>query len=344
MSSNSRQQAGWQSRLTEGLLFFVFSLLVLSGLRIFFFWHFRSPEMSLMDFWPGFAMGVRVDAKWLGILMLPAWAAAVLSIRWTRLDPVVKVLSGAALAGAVTADVVNIGFYGFYGTPITSVIFGFFQDDTRAIMKTIASDWPVAAYLGSVIVCTALPFLALKGCGRLAFLKKPRKASLLLDAGMALLGTAALAICIRGSLSTFPLRLQNFSVSPLQFINDTVPNGPAALYDAVKEQRSLDLRRGGPLLGLSMMGFRSPEDAEALLKQCREDHGAAQPARFSAQAPRPHVVFALMESMGRDLFESHDPKTNDMLGALEGVLSEGVVFRKGIAVQGGTFPSLEGLL
>lgn len=157
-----------------------------------------------------------------------------------------------------------------------------------------------------------------------------------------ILASAALGLTIRGSLSTFPLRLQDFAVSPKPFVNDGVTNGLAALYVASKEQRALDLSRGGASQGLAELGFASPEEALALLKEARAGHEAK--SVVSAPEHAPHVVFALMESMGRDLFESHDPKTNDMLGVLEEVLPQGFIFKKGIAVQGGTFPSLEGLL
>lgn len=156
--------------------------------------------------------------------------------------------------------------------------------------------------------------------------------------------TAALGLTVRGSLSTFPLRLQDFAVSPKPFVNDGVTNGLAALYVASKEQRALDLSRGGASQGLAELGFASPEEALSLLKEARAGHETKGAAVAPAPGHAPHVVFALMESMGRDLFESHDPKTNDMLGTLEEVLPRGYIFKKGIAVQGGTFPSLEGLL
>lgn len=340
---DSKRGESWKARFVSGALFFLFSLVVLSGIRLFFFWHFRSAEVTWPDFWPGFVMGARVDAKWLSILFLPAWIAALLSIRWPELGRLVKALSGGALAAAVIAGLVNVGFYAFYGTPISSLVFGFFQDDTWAILKTLASDWPIFTYISSAAVCIALPFLALRGC-RSAWSRHEFRDSRVFSISSALLGTAALALCIRGSVSTFPLRLQDFAVSPMQFVNDTVPNGLAAFYEAMKEQRALDLRKGGPEKGLRDMGFESPAEARALLEKSREGFVSNGSIAAEAGAVRPHVVFALMESMGRDLFESHDPETNDMLGALEGVLPRGYVFRKGIAVRDGTFPSLEGLL
>ncbi|MFR6360297.1 MAG: LTA synthase family protein [Sutterella wadsworthensis] len=59
---------------------------------------------------------------------------------------------------------------------------------------------------------------------------------------------------------------------------------------------------------------------------------------------QPHVVLAVMESMGRDVFESHKPGVNDTLGALAGELDSALVFKQSLCVGQATFPTLEGLL
>lgn len=74
--------APWKARLSAGILFFFASCLVLTSFRLFFFFlHFRSGGITFGDFWPALVMGTRVDAKWLAILLLPAWVAAVLTLK-----------------------------------------------------------------------------------------------------------------------------------------------------------------------------------------------------------------------------------------------------------------------
>lgn len=90
---------------------------MLTGFRLFFFLNFRSDGISFGDFWPALVMGARVDAKWLAILLLPAWVAAVLTMPWKKGRPAVRWLSGLALFLAVAAGLLNTGFYAFYGTP-----------------------------------------------------------------------------------------------------------------------------------------------------------------------------------------------------------------------------------
>lgn len=320
----------WRARLQGGAVFFLASCAVLSAIRLFFFFRFRSGAVDFADFLPALSTGLRLDAKWLAILLLPAWASAVLAAPFPRFfHPLSRALALIGLAAAAIASVVNVGFYEFYGTPISSIIFGLFQDDTKAIVKTLASDWPVFSYAAAIIGCIALPCLASKFCPR-----SKRPDSRVFTVLSAIAATAILACCIRGSFGTFPLRMQDFAVSPIPFVNDAVPNGPAALYEAAKEQKALSLK-GGPLQGLKDMGFRSPEEAMAALP------GPAAPA---APAAKPHVVFAVMESMGRDQFELHGVNGNDTQGALALAAKAGFVFRKGIGVKDGTFPSVEGLL
>ena len=91
---------------------------------------------------------------------------------------------------------------------------------------------------------------------------------------------------------------------------------------------------------LRELGFADPEAAERALK----DSLPQNPVPVTRDAKQPNVIFALMESMGRDEFDSYDPKTNDTLGALARSMKSGYVSHQGIPVGNGTFVSLEGLL
>ena len=330
----------WAGRLARSAAFFVFALLVLSVVRIAFFLHYRSADLVFSDFAPALLMGLRVDAKWLAIALSPSCLLMVPAF-WKPVFWRAAQWWGAVAFGVMAVlDLVNFGFFGFYGTPISPIVFGLFQDDTTAILTTLVNDWPVFQYVLSLVILLSAPFILVRGLARLT----PR----LFNASVNLRGCALLTVLslvltagfIRGSFGTFPLRQQDYAVSMNTFINATVPNGAAALYEAYKGQKALNLK-GGPLEGLHSLGFASADEARSLLAKIRP-----QTPTFSAPSPqsRPHVVFAIMESMGRDGFESHVPGVNDMLGALADELNSAVVFKKGISVGTGTFVSLEGLL
>ena len=144
-----------------------------------------------------------------------------------------------------------------------------------------------------------------------------------------------LAFFIRGSIGKFPLRQEDFAVSKVQLINASVPNGAAALYEATKAWRNFQIK-GEPSQALTKFGYSNIEEAKNDL--------AVRTNTSTQLSFRPNVVFAVMESMSGDIFNSHDSLVNNTLGALEDALKDAVVFRKSVSIENGTFPSLEGLL
>ena len=127
-------------------------------------------------------------------------------------------------------------------------------------------------------------------------------------------------------MGTFPLRIQSYSVTKNAFINATVPNGMAAFHEARKGMQVLELK-GGAIAALQQMGFGKASDAEALIAEVRPVLPQSKPLKS-----QPHVVLAVMESMGRDVFESHKPGVNDTLGALAGELDSALVFKQSLCV------------
>ena len=326
----------WLQGLVRGLAAAAALLCIMTGFRLAFFLAYRSPEISFADELSALVLGARVDLKWVSILLFPAWLFWLLGLKAAVSGKIAKVFFVLGVFLSVLLDAVNFGFYGFYRTPISSIIFGFLQDDTAAITKTILSDWPVMSYLAVIAIATGIPlFIPSLFHARVPEFRRPKTALTLI----AVIFTVLLGIAMRGSLGKFPLRLQDFSISPIPFVNATVPNGTEALYVATKDQKALELK-GGPAAGLRELGFADPEAAERALKELEPQN----PAPVTRDARQPNVIFALMESMGRDEFDSYDPKTNDTLGALAGAMKSGYVFHQGIPVGNGTFVSLEGLL
>lgn len=330
------QQISFKRRLAKAFVFFVSSLIVLSMIRGAFFIVYKTPDITFDEFLPAVVMGIRVDAKWLSTLMVPAWLFLCLSV-WRyvcwRFSTWLAVL---ATAFTVIVAIVNFGFYDFYRTPISPIIFGLFQDDTAAILKTLIVDWPIVQYLICLIILIALPSLL----ARVAFNKTENNTahiSKIQVLGSMLVVTLLLGGLIRGSFGTFPLRQQNYAVSNNPFVNATVPGGVASLYEAWKGQKVLELK-GSPEVALTNLGFKNLDAAQKVLESARKEELQALPLKT-----KPNVVVAIMESMGKDTFDLHSAKCNT-LGSLASELSDAVVFRNGISVNSGTFPSLEGIL
>lgn len=335
----------WTDHTKRAALFFFLSIVALSVVRLVFFGTYRPETLAWTDAIPGLVTGLRVDLKWLAIALLPAWVLLIVGIRVAALRRAAAVAGVAGYAVTALLDVVNFGYYGFYATPVNAVVFGLFQDDTKAIFATLLEDWPVFEYLAAALLLVTLPPVLADRIVRGSTLSSNEKRPRVVVTAVA--GTLLLAVAVRGSLGTFPLRQQDFSVSPHPFVNATVPNGPAALHTAFKEFRMLAAVRpdGDPLEGLAGLGFPTSESARDALRVAGETAGiegeieppyltdklrftsSTKPA--SSDAPqllkRAHVVFALMESMGREQFETHGAG-NDQLGLLEPELRDALLF------------------
>lgn len=335
MFSTLTKDRSWQLTLRQGVVFVAVTLVLLTLARVVFLTYFGSPAMSdaLLALWTGF----RVDLKWSAILLLPAWLISLLTYPWPHLKRILTLVAGLTSLFLMSLAVINLGFFAFYRTPISSIIFGLWQDDTKAILATLWSDWPVVQLVLATLVLALLPLLA-------ARLVRPRpygerRYSKTRFAITAIVITALFGLAMRGSLGKFPLRLQDWAVTTDAFVNSSVPNGVAALYEAWKNQQRLSLAKG-PEEGVHQLGFVSINEAQNALNTLLPTQDTVTPLK----TPPQFVVFALMESMGRDEFEADRPGINDTLGNLRAVLPLAHVFRQGIAVEGGTFPSLEGIL
>lgn len=157
----------WLGRCARAAAFGIAALLLLTIARIVFFFAYKNDDLGfLSDFAPAMVMGLRVDAKWLAILLLPAWICVLLSYWKAFFWKLARILAFVGMFVTALLTVINFGFYGFYATPISPIIFGFLQDDTKAIVITIMKDWPVFTYLLCLAGFTALPFACTMLLGR----------------------------------------------------------------------------------------------------------------------------------------------------------------------------------
>lgn len=308
---------------------FVFCLIALSIVRISFIQHYGTDLLSA-DIVAALQRGFLFDAKWTAIVLLPALLLLFLSLIpcCRKLHSIAKIAAIIGGSAVFLLSLVNFAFFGFYGTPINSLIFGFWEDDTVAVVITIWKDWPVFTYLSILLGFVGILTWLVKKSSYLAnqsFVSKLVSVCLL---------TVLLGISARGSIGKFPLRHTDLNISTNTFINQSVNNGGQAFYDAIKERKSQDIGKD-PLRGLKALGFQSIEEAQQFIPM---------DSLTSNQATaKPHVVLTIMEAMGRDLFESHQPG-NNMLGSFEEAMTHGDLFLNAISSENGTFPSLEGLL
>jgi phosphoglycerol transferase MdoB-like AlkP superfamily enzyme len=296
-----------------------------------------------------FWMGARFDLKALSVMLLlflgPASLIAV---------PALTRRVGAGLqrgAVAVIFFVVNFSaacqyfYYGFYRTPFTPIVFGLYEDDTRGIIASIWSDFPLVTAMLGVIAATAMQsWLVVR------FASPSSRPSAAKTLAIGIFAVLVLGLLARGTLGTFPLRDQDATVSADPFVNDLVRNSLQTLYDSSRDRREQVTISDDAAARLPAYGFASLDD---LAKTLGVQTGTASELEKSVfrHTPRnarladhpPHVVFALMESWGTHALKFDSPG-NNLAGAMARHLKDDFTFWNFFPAQNGTHPTLEALL
>ena len=192
----------WLTHFLKFVVLFVSALAILSLFRAFFLFYFSKgiDAVTINSVLPALWMGIRVDAKWLSLSLIPAYWKPFL-YKYSTL------FAGLGLICMVFLNAVNFGFFSFYKTPISSLVFGFLQDDTRAILQTLWHDWPIFNYLSVLLIGLTVPLL-ISGFSFNGLKANPKSHSLLL---LGIVSILLLAFFIRGSIGKFPLRQEEFS-------------------------------------------------------------------------------------------------------------------------------------
>ena len=320
----------------------VLALTVIRWGQIVHFWPsgFSAPPSDVLAVaFQGFRFDLKVSAiaGFVLLLVLP-WASAAASRRIAAVLAFVFVL----------LSMVNLHYFGFYKTPIDSLVFGLVEDDTNAVLKTIWHDFPVvtsmvlvvliswaAAWMHQRITLRAVPDAALRG-------RSPWLRGVFIFVAF-----WALVFAGKGTLREMALQRQHLTVTTSQFLNDMVPNGVIALkyaWDSRGQSQNLQ----DPLVGLKAMGFDSaraaaevlglPHGSDAEVKAALTAHPALPPG-----TPKKNLMFFLMESWSAEPMLYNSPQF-DVLGRMASTLDKACHFSNFDSAHAGTHPSLEAIL
>ena len=320
-------------------------VLVLSLIRwgqIVHFWPagYSAPLSDLLAVaFQGFRFDLKVSAI-AGFVLL-------LVLPWVS-QPAYKRIAAVLACVFVLLSIINLHYFGFYKTPIDSLVFGLMEDDTAAVLKTIWHDFPV---IGSLFLIAVLSWGALHVHQRVELRAQPasalRSRSPWLRALVIFVAFWALVFAGKGTLREMALQRQHLTVTTSQFLNDMVPNGVIAMkyaWDSRGQSQNLQ----DPLVGLKAMGFDSARAAAAVLGL---PHGtdAEVKAALTAHEPLPpgtrkkNLLFFLMESWSAEPMLYQSPQF-DVLGRLAPTLDTACHFSNFDSAHAGTHPSMEAIL
>lgn len=340
-----RSLGGFSQAILQAWVIVLCVAITLSVLRIIqITWHWPSGfEAPWADIFTVLFQGLRFDLK-------VSAAAAVLLLPLMLIMPsrLHGWIGGVIAVLFVFISLVNLHYFGFYKTPIDPIVFGFFEDDTSAIIQTIWSDFPVALTLGILLALSMAAIRARKLLyDHISQRLSLKSFSVWVTLLGVLLGMLLLVLTIKGTLRAMALGRHNVSVTTSQFLNDMVPNGVTALKFAWDNRRdSQDL--SDPLLGLKRLGFSSPMEAARVLGIKAADTNALREALLvnghgHSVNRKKNLLFFLMESWSAEPF-LYQASDFDVLGRLAPTLPQACHFSNFDSAQPGTHPTLEAIL
>ncbi len=300
-----------------------------------------------------FLVGLKFDLKVLTFASLPLIVISFVRLAFNnRVGCFVKffkIYSSVLMLLVVLFEIINFYFYKFYHTKISVIIFGFFEDDTWAVLASIWKEYPVIPIL---LLLVFLVFLFAKLYGSLykPLTKEPHlfaKSKLLKVLSICLV-VGLYFIGMRGNLGVVPLDGRHATISENAFVNTLPVNGlfstKIAWTDRMRSRIDISIPRM-----LRELKFSSIEDAASSFYGFSIDSVAPEmfytltnENDFLEKNP-PHVVFILMESMSNFYIDLHSDSCN-MLGSLAEVLDSCYLFRNFLPAYSGTIYSLESII
>jgi len=310
--------------------------------QLAYFWpqgyHASSGDVATVAL-QGFRFDLKVSAI-AGFLLL-------LVLPWVSGKAHKRIVAGLALL-YVMLSLINLHYFGFYKTPIDSLIFGLAEDDTAAVLKTIWHDFPV---IWTLLLAAVLTWGSVALHRVLARRIQPdtvlHTRHAVVKLVVVIVAFFALAFAGKGTIREMALQRQHLTVTTSQFLNDMVPNGVIALkYAWDSRGQSQDL--SDPNVGVKAMGFRSPLAAAEALGLPHANDAEVKAALF-AHDPLPdgttkkNLMFFLMESWSAEPMLYQSP-TFDVLGRMAPTLQNACYFKNFDSAHAGTHPSLEAIL
>lgn len=248
---------------------------------------------------------------------------------------------------------IDFGFYSFYQDRINVLIFGFFTDDTTALIKTMWHNYPLVWIFAGLVLFTALLWKGLKinfTQGQEWLPLQAKKISYSLFVFFFFVLFLLNGVGARGSLALFPLSEMDTGISKSIFVNHLCFNGVRAFARAIELKAQQNSKWDS---NLQHFGYgANPKQAfadyfEIPLSQVPEDPldllKKTSPKNTWAEKTRPHVLLLVMESFGAYWFK-YRQNDFDLLGNFNKHLQEDTYLTHFLSSTSATIGSLSCLM
>lgn len=236
------------------------------------------------------------------------------------------------LTGLILAD---ISFYKNFSDHFNITVFDFFNEEPLTLIQTFWEEYPVIwMLLGLIILGYAIYHI------------NPRYTPQKRSYSLAIVWIALIIVMMRGSVTEFPLQVEDMYVSPSKELNDCIPNAAYAMKKAWSEKKKSFTIESKETL-LSKFGFTSVD--EAWNAYGSDEHDIFTTVKDSIltshESRQPDIVVILSESWSGYLTQmALDRKDEKLLCGMRPHLSEDLLFLNYQSVHNGTIATLENLL
>ena len=307
------------------------------------------------DIFRAFLTGFQFDAKVITIFLLPFFLYAIIekfTSKWQNFWHKIYTITNTVLfVITVLALIIDFYYYSFFQSHIDIIVFGLINDDTKEVLVSLWKDFPVIKISIMLILLCFGAYKLFSGLFKLKIAGRLRL-NLLNFIPILLIFLTVYFYGMRGSFSTFPLQIDDSTISKNPFINQLTLNG-IYTFECAYEQNKKNQIAGDPQEYLRSHNLNLQQLVADFLQIDVSEVDEHDPIRshlcvttssnnFLKENP-PHVVVIQMESMGTIYFDKHSKQIN-LLGKLEDVLQYCHVFKNFMPASNGTIPTLEYLI
>ncbi len=311
------------------------------------------PVFPVTDFFRAMWLGVRIDLVLIAYLSLLPFLFIISNallfhpfsssvLRWLLLTYLV-----ATDLGLLVLVVADLAFYSYFGEHMNILVFGVFDDDTRALWQVAQKNYSLPV-IGGVI--TLLVGLIVYANWRLFRRLRPLASPVSRWRQVAGYFSMVLIILLlaRGSLGTFPLIKDVPEVSADPFINSLPMNAALAFQKADEQYRASKADRFDLAAAMGYKNDFRRAVSDFLARPLEDEEDPVRALMRRSAAPRsgkrlPHIVVVMVESFGMPILR-HQSAEFDILGRLARHFREDILFENFISGGNGTISSLEPLL
>jgi phosphoglycerol transferase MdoB-like AlkP superfamily enzyme len=343
----------WSRVLKISLFVWAFSLVSQALFRLLMFFLFKesvSPKDYYNYVFDAFFMGARFDfavanyilAPWLLISFIPLLLRT--KALWKVFYGLSRIYLSLMLIAISLTFLFDLTFYHYFKDHYNLMVFGLWEDDTVALVKSLWENEPVLLELLFIgLMCFGI-FKYVTYFHNLKALKI--RPNLFVRPLIYLASVLIIGLGARGNLNfaMHPLNRIHTEVSPYQFLNQLSFSPIYALKDALV--LGFKIRRSDYDV-IAQMGYKGKieqayadllgVDASEISKET--PHEAVMFNSGKKKGPLPHVVVIAMESWGT-YWLSFDSQDYPILGKMKKHIEEDVFNLNFLPAGGGTYPSI----